>query len=79
MNTKPQAKDLPCLFDSLVKEHDESQFVGCETKENQRRRRASTSAAAKGITEMVPELSVSFIKRATNLDDSIFVDSEAKD
>jgi len=61
MNTKPEAKDLPCLFDSLVKEHDEIQFVGCETKENQRWRRASTSTATKAITEMAkyfPQLSV---------------------
>ena len=59
MNARLEAKDLPCLFDSLV----ESQLVlvECETKENQRWRRASASAAAKGIMEMAksyPELSV---------------------
>jgi hypothetical protein len=61
MNAKVEAKDLPCLFESLANEYDESQLARCETKENQRWRRASTSAAAKRITEMAeyfPELSV---------------------
>jgi len=58
MNARLEAKDLPCLFDSLV----ESQLVSvvCETKENQRWRRASAGAAARGIMEMAkyyPELS----------------------
>jgi hypothetical protein len=78
-NAKPEAKDLSCLLDSLAKEYDGSQLVGCETKENQRWRRVSTSAAAKGISEVVPELSVSFIKQATKLDDSIFLDSEERE
>jgi hypothetical protein len=73
-NAKPEAKVLSCFV--LAKEYDGSQLVGCDTKENQRWRRASTSAAAK---EMVLELSVSFIKRATKLDDSIFLDSEERE
>ena len=58
MNARLEAKDLPCLFDSLVKS--QLVLVECETKENQRRRRTSASAAAKGIMEMAkyyPELS----------------------
>jgi hypothetical protein len=60
MSTKLEAKDLPCLLGTLAKEYDEGHLPGCETKENQKWRRASASAATKGITEMAkyfPELS----------------------
>jgi len=40
------AKDLPCLFESLANEYDKMQLVECETKESQRWRHASASAAA---------------------------------
>ena len=68
------AKDLPCLFESLANEYDESQLVKCETKESQRWRHASASAAAERITE----IKKSFTKRVTKTNDSTFLDSEKK-
>jgi len=62
MNAKVAPKNLPCLFESLTNEYDESQLTRCETKEGQKWRRATANAAAKRITEMAntkyfPELS----------------------
>jgi hypothetical protein len=58
MNSKPEAKDLPCIFVSLS---NDSRLAQCETKDNQRWRHASGTAAVKGLTEMAkyfPELSL---------------------
>jgi len=60
------AKDLPCLFESLANEYDESQLVKCETKESQRWRHASAIAAAESITEMAK-----YFPRLTILLDSL--------
>ena len=104
MNAKAAAKNLPCLFESLANEYDESQLTRCETKQNQKWRHAAASAAAESIMEMAkyfPKLSVLldsldsyslcekhynqvvvkkyYIKRAMNLDDSNFLDSEKKE
>ena len=35
-NTKPKAKDLPCLFENLVEKYQGSRLAQCETKERQR-------------------------------------------
>ena len=59
MNAKVAPKNLPCLFESLTNEYDESQLTRCETKEGQKWRRATANAAAKRITEMVLILSIS--------------------
>ena len=51
------ARNLPCVFDSLSKN---IQLAPCETKENQRWRHVSASAAAGSLTKMakyLPELS----------------------
>lgn len=61
MNAKVAAKNLPCLFESLADEYDESQITRCETKQSQKWRHAAASAAAESITEMAkyfPKLSV---------------------
>jgi hypothetical protein len=46
MNAKVAPKNLPCLFESLTNEYDESQLTRCETKEGQKWRRATANAAA---------------------------------
>jgi hypothetical protein len=60
MNAKRDAKYLPCLFESLANEYDESQLARCETKQSQKWRHATANVAAQRITEMAkyfPELS----------------------
>ena len=60
MNAKVAPRNLPCLFESLANEYDESQLARCETKQSQRWRHATANVAAKRITEMAkyfPELS----------------------
>ena len=52
MSSKLEAKTLPCIFSSLSKEYHDSQLMQCETKENQRWRHASATAAVKKLTEM---------------------------
>ncbi|RHZ57719.1 hypothetical protein Glove_384g16 [Diversispora epigaea] len=61
MNSKPEAKFLPCLFDSFSRKYPESQLIQCETKPNQRCRHASAKAAMEKIIETAkyfPELSL---------------------
>ena len=48
--SKPEAKNLPCIFDSIVSKYPESQLVPCETKEKQRWRHASSEIAKNKIT-----------------------------
>jgi hypothetical protein len=60
MNAKVAPKNLPCLFESLVNEYDESQLARCETKQGQKWRHATANVATKRITETAkyfPELS----------------------
>jgi len=60
MNAKVAPKNLPCLFESLANECDESQLARCETKQSQKWRHATANVAAQRITEMAkcfPELS----------------------
>ena len=60
MNAKVAPKNLPCLFESLANECDESQLARCETKQSQTWRYAAAiprwrvhcSAAAKSIMEL---------------------------
>src|SRR3989337_1168431 len=59
INSKPNAKFLPCLFNSFANKYPESQLAQCETKENQRWRHAFADAVIKRITETAkyfPEL-----------------------
>lgn len=61
INSKSNAKFLPCLFNSFAIKYPESQLAQCETKENQRWRHALADAVIKRITEMAkyfPELSL---------------------
>ncbi len=61
INSKPNAKFLPCLFNSFANKYPESQLAQCETKENQRWRYALADAVIKRITEIAkyfPELSL---------------------
>ena len=60
MNANVAPRNLPCLFESLANEYDESQLARCETKQSQKWRHATANVAAKRITEMAkyfPELS----------------------
>ena len=52
MSSKSEAKALPCIFNSLSKEYHDSQLMQCETKEDQRWRHASATAAVLKLTEM---------------------------
>jgi hypothetical protein len=52
MNAKVAPKNLPCLFESLANEYDESQLARCETKQSQKWRHATANVAAQRITEM---------------------------
>ncbi|CAG8508152.1 6603_t:CDS:2 [Scutellospora calospora] len=59
--SKPEAKNLPCIFDSLADKYPKSQLVQCEVKENQRRRHASAEMAVNRIAivaQHFPELSL---------------------
>ncbi|RHZ78516.1 hypothetical protein Glove_162g102 [Diversispora epigaea] len=51
MNSKPEAKFLPCLFDSFSRKYPESQLIQCETKSNQRWRYASSKVAMEKIVK----------------------------
>jgi hypothetical protein len=52
INSKQNAKNLPCLFGPFANRYPESQLVQCETKEDQRWRHASADAVIKRITEV---------------------------
>ena len=59
INSKLNAKFLSCLFNSFANKYPESQLTQCETKENQRWRKALADAVIKRTTEMAkyfPEL-----------------------
>ncbi|RHZ81568.1 hypothetical protein Glove_117g420 [Diversispora epigaea] len=63
MNSKPEAKFLPCLFDSFSRKYPESQLIQYETKSNQRWRYASSKVTMEKIVETAkyfPELSLLF-------------------
>ncbi|RHZ76633.1 hypothetical protein Glove_194g75 [Diversispora epigaea] len=51
MNSKAEAKFLPCLFDSFSRKYLESQLIQCETKSNQRWRYALSKVAMEKIVE----------------------------
>lgn len=56
---KPRAKDLPCIFASLVEAYSEVGLRSCETKEHQMWRHASTKETAKRLAlfhKYIPEL-----------------------
>ena len=56
---KPRAKDLPCVFASLVEAYGEVGLRSCETKEHQMWRHASTKETAKRLAlfhNYIPEL-----------------------
>ncbi len=59
MATKPEAKNLPCIFNSIVSKYPESQLAQCEIKEKQRWRHALAETAINKITILAkyfPEL-----------------------
>ena len=59
--SKPEAKNLPCIFATFIDKYPESQLVQCENKEKQRWRHASAEAAVSKITilaEYFPELNL---------------------
>ena len=63
INSKLNAKILPCLFNFFANKYPESQLLQCETKENQRWRHASASAIIEKISKIAkyfPELSSLF-------------------
>ena len=59
MNSKLNAKNLPCLFNFFANSYPESKLAQCEVKEDQKWWHASANAAIKRIIEIVkyfPEL-----------------------
>ena len=59
MNSKLNAKNLPCLFNFFANSYPESKLAQCEVKEDQKWWHASANAAIKRITEIAkyfPEL-----------------------
>ena len=59
--SKPEAKNLPCIFATFIDKYPESQLVQCENKEKQRWWHASAEAAVSKITilaEYFPELNL---------------------
>src|SRR6266540_1832175 len=59
MNSKLNAKNLPCLFNFFANSYPESKLAQCEVKEDQKWQHASANVAIKRITEIAkyfPEL-----------------------
>src|SRR6266540_1985965 len=61
MNSKLNAKNLPCLFNFFANSYPESKLAQCEVKEDQKWRHASANAAIKRITEIAKYFSKLFL------------------
>src|SRR6266496_1589168 len=61
MNSKLNAKNLPCLFNFFANSYPESKLAQCEVKEDQKWRHASANAAIKRITEIAKYFSELFL------------------
>ncbi|RIB29662.1 hypothetical protein C2G38_2154751 [Gigaspora rosea] len=62
-NSKKEAKELPCLFEFLVKDYPKSELAKCETPENQKWRNANAPMVvnkAKALVKYLPKLSLLF-------------------
>src|SRR6266511_2639588 len=61
MNSKLNAKNLPCLFNFFANNYPESKLAQCKVKEDQKWRYASANTVIKRITEIAKYFSELFL------------------